>query len=259
MRKTINAGLFLLATTILLSSCVSKKKFDQLTTDKAEVDQLLSETRTKVSELETEVSTLTDANSDLESKNSDLSTRVASLDEMNKKTQAEMTTMKGTMDAQSKELNSFKNAMKEAFSAIEASGLNIKPHGNRLYVMMEEPITYRSGSTRVAGKFRENLKQLAEVLKNNPSLAIQVEGHTDSKKMIEGARFVDNWDLSTARATNVVRMLIKHGVNPTQVSAVGKGEHLPAYEEDTAENRKKNRRVEFVVLPKVSALYKAGA
>ncbi len=259
MRKTIKASLFLLATTILLSSCVSKKKFDQLTTDKAEVDQLLSETRTKVSNLESEVTTLGEAKMDLETKNADLSTRVSSLEEMNNTTQAELTTVKGTVEAKDKELSSFKNAMKEAFAAIEASGLNVKAHNHRLYVMMEEPITYRSGSTRVARKHRDMIKQLAEVLKNNPSLSIQVEGHTDSKKMVAGAAYMDNWSLSTARATNVVRMLVKEGVSPTQVAAVGKGEHLPAYMEDTAESRAKNRRVEFVVLPKVSAIYKVGA
>lgn len=76
---------------------------------------------------------------------------------------------------------------------------------------------------------------------------IRIEGHTDNLP-IKTERFPSNWELSTARATNVLRFLIKEGVAGEQLSAVGYGEFRPVVANDSEENRKKNRRVDIVLL-----------
>lgn len=91
------------------------------------------------------------------------------------------------------------------------------------------------------------LDQLAEFLRTIPN-HVRVEGHTDDLP-INNERFPSNWELSTARATNVVRYFIeKHGLDPTKFSAAGYGEYRPLVPNDSMENRALNRRVDIVLL-----------
>ncbi len=81
-----------------------------------------------------------------------------------------------------------------------------------------------------------------------------VESHTDSKSYSKGV-LIDNWDLSVKRATSVVRVLEELKVNPQQLIAAGRSYHVPLVENDTAENRAKNRRTRIVVMPKIDQFY----
>ncbi len=78
---------------------------------------------------------------------------------------------------------------------------------------------------------------------------IRIEGHTDTDPLRPGARYETNWELSVARAANVVRYMIEElGVEPKRFSASGYGEYHPVASNDTAENKAKNRRVDIVIL-----------
>ena len=93
----------------------------------------------------------------------------------------------------------------------------------------------------------EILDHLAEVLKQIPN-PVRVEGHTDNWP-INNERFPSNWELSTARATNVVRQLIEeHGLDPSSFRPRGYGEYRPLAPNDTEDNRALNRRVDIVLL-----------
>ena len=77
---------------------------------------------------------------------------------------------------------------------------------------------------------------------------MRIEGHTDNKP-IHNTRFSDNWDLSTSRATELVRLLIiKFGFEPERLSAAGYAEYHPVNTNDTPEARAQNRRVDIVIL-----------
>jgi chemotaxis protein MotB len=93
---------------------------------------------------------------------------------------------------------------------------------------------------------------VAEVIGQVEDKAIRVEGHTDNVK-VGGAlarAFPSNWELSAARAINVARYLQRLGVDPALLSAAAYGEHRPVSENDTAEGRTKNRRIEIVLVPR---------
>ena len=79
------------------------------------------------------------------------------------------------------------------------------------------------------------------------SNGIRVEGHTDNVP-INSAAFPSNWELSTARATNVLQHMMKQDFEPSQLSAAGYGEYRPVADNDTAEGKMKNRRVDIVLL-----------
>lgn len=103
-------------------------------------------------------------------------------------------------------------------------------------------------------KGEEALKQLGKVLENNADISVLIEGHTDNVP-IKGGNIKDNWDLSVLRATSVVRILSKNAkVNPVRLTPAGRGEYLPIDTGSSAEARKKNRRIEVILTPKLDEL-----
>jgi chemotaxis protein MotB len=83
-----------------------------------------------------------------------------------------------------------------------------------------------------------------------------VEGHTDNVPFTGNAVLLDNWDLSVKRSTSIVRVLVNDlGVKPSQLIAAGRGEYIPLVDNNTVENRAKNRRTRIVVLPKIDEFY----
>lgn len=122
---------------------------------------------------------------------------------------------------------------------------------NRLSLSMVEKILFDSGSAEVKKSGREVLKRVAHVLSRVPDRDIRVEGHTDDVPIGPRLReaFPTNWELSTARATNVVRYLVEAGVDPARLSASGYSEFRPVDSNDTAEGRARNRRIEIVLIP----------
>ena len=121
---------------------------------------------------------------------------------------------------------------------------------------MSDKLLFKSGSAEVEEKGLDALKKLAEVLNNNKDVGVMIEGHTDNIP-IKTAQFKDNWDLSVARATNIVRMLDEvHQVDAKNLTAAGRGEYMPKASNETAEGRAKNRRTEIILSPKLDELYK---
>ena len=97
--------------------------------------------------------------------------------------------------------------------------------------------------------------KVAKVVLDKPEIEFLVEGHTDNKS-IQNEVLLDNWDLSVKRATSVVRVLQNDfGVQPERMTAAGRSYYVPVADNDTAENRAKNRRTRIVVLPKLDQFY----
>jgi chemotaxis protein MotB len=105
-------------------------------------------------------------------------------------------------------------------------------------------------------KGEEALKGLAEVLAKNKDINVTVEGHTDNVP-ISGGPIKDNWDLSVLRATEVVKIITRNkGIDPSRISASGRGPFMPIDKGSTPEAKKKNRRTEIILMPKFNELMK---
>jgi chemotaxis protein MotB len=116
-----------------------------------------------------------------------------------------------------------------------------------LVIHIMEQALFREGSADLEPKARMTLDIVADNLKNIKN-HIRVEGHTDNRP-IQTAKYPSNWELSSARATQVVRYLIEnHNIPPEMISALGYGEYRPIRPNNTIENRAQNRRVDIVVL-----------
>jgi chemotaxis protein MotB len=113
-------------------------------------------------------------------------------------------------------------------------------------LQMNSELLFLSGSADLAAESLPVLKKIAEVLKSLPN-QVNIEGHTDNLP-IGTSKFPSNWELSSARATTVVRDLIKNGIEPPRLSAIGYGEFHPVADNRTEEGRFKNRRVGLLII-----------
>ena len=123
---------------------------------------------------------------------------------------------------------------------------------------MDESLLFASGKTAVEPKGIEALKGLAKVLDQNADINIMVEGHTDDVPMKGNGDIKDNWDLSVMRATSVTKIILTSSPNidPKRITSAGRGEFFPLDPAKTPEARKKNRRTEIILTPKLDELLK---
>ena len=232
-----------------LQSCVSKKKYDELLASKEATDAALAETQSQVKNLE-------ETNAQLEQTMNEqketMEGQIAELrDDLNAtKTQVDEVSKKLQMTEE--ELAMVKDEINSIFGSYKDSGLSLEERDGRLYVVTDPGLAYRSGSYSLSSDERSALEELASTLKNNPALSILVEGHTDDQTVKAGASFQDNWELSSKRALSVVRTLVKNGVDPSQVAAVGRGDAMPVGDNETSEGRSENRRTVIMPNPDLS-------
>lgn len=152
-------------------------------------------------------------------------------------------------------VTALKNKVKEALLGFENNGLTIQQKNGKVYVSLDESLLFASGSYVVAAKGVDVLKKLAKVLEQNQEINILVEGHTDNVPLNGKGDVADNWDLSVKRATSVVKIITSNSsVNPKRLTAAGRSEYIPLDMTNTADGRKKNRRTEIILSPKLDEL-----
>ncbi|MFO7978486.1 MAG: OmpA family protein [Bacteroidales bacterium] len=153
-------------------------------------------------------------------------------------------------------VKALRSTVSDALLGFENNGLTVEIKQGKVYVSLEESLLFASGSTNVDARGETALKELAGVLESNPGIHVLIEGHTDDVPLRPGAQIRDNWDLSVLRATAIVRILLKHAeLDPQRLTAAGKGEHMPLDPANTAEARRKNRRTEIILTPRLDDLF----
>ena len=153
-------------------------------------------------------------------------------------------------------LANLKRKVKEALLGFENNGLTIEQKNGKVYVSLDESLLFASGKYTVGAKGTDVLKKLAKALETSSDIDIVVEGHTDNVPLNGKGVITDNWDLSVKRATSVVKIITKNSnVNPKRLTAAGRGEFLPLDMTDTSEGRKRNRRIEVILTPKLDELF----
>jgi len=152
---------------------------------------------------------------------------------------------------------SLKENLSRALTNFEGQGLSVELRDGKVYVSMENKLLFASGSWTVGGEGQKAVKELGKVLADNPDIAVLIEGHTDNVPYGGNGPLTDNWDLSTKRATEVLKLLLKNGnINPQNLTAAGKGEFAPLAPNTTEEGKAKNRRIEVVLTPKLDEISK---
>lgn len=156
-----------------------------------------------------------------------------------------------------KAVNDLKASVSKALLSFKDKDLTVNVKNGKVYVSLAEQLLFKSGSIEVDPAGADALKKLAAVLKEQKEVSVMVEGHTDDVPVAKGtAGMKDNWDLSVLRATSITRILTSNGADPKNIVPAGRGENSPIAEGKTAESRKKNRRTEIILTPKLDELFK---
>ncbi len=162
--------------------------------------------------------------------------------------ESQLAKVKQEVNTVSREIDRITQALEEKFG----KSLVVTQHQDRLVLTMLGQILFASGEAQLTPLGLDIMKQVGEVLATLPNKNIQVEGHTDNNPIYGRLqkRFPTNWELSTARATTVLRYLIEQtGMDPKDFAATGYADTRPAVANDTDEGRAQNRRVEIVLYP----------
>jgi chemotaxis protein MotB len=187
--------------------------------------------------------------------NADASNKVSSLQQNLQEQQRKLQELQNLLNQQRGKTADLKNKMMNALKGFSDSDLTITQKNGKVYVSLSEKFLFPSGSAVVNDSGKVALNKLATVLIANPDISVDIEGHTDSIP-IRG-KFEDNWALSTARATSVVRILVNdYKVDPTRVIASGHAWFDPVDSNATPEGRAHNRRTEIILSPKLDEIYK---
>jgi len=259
--------LFVFVTFSLLTSCVGKKKFDEMVLNK---DQELTEMKESMEKLKMDMQTNIDAlnqkNTDLAKQKDDINMNLKTVKDELSTTQKDLTDVEYRVDQKQKQIDNLRGEINAAFANVEAAVSNvdaavvnsnqrIKEIEGQMYLDLNDNINFKSASDKLQKGDEGAIQEIANMLIQNPSLTLFVEGHADNRGLTTD-KFDDNWDLSAARGISVVRKLIDLGVNPKQLAAAGRAEFLPQVEGDSKEAHAANRRTEFVIVPNVGKLYR---
>jgi len=226
----------------LMTSCISKKKHEEAlaaaAAEKAALEKQLDDERTAKEKLQGELATL-ESNLNM--------------------SKQEITKLSEEIKLNQSRIEELKTSIINVFADYDKSDLNVREENGKLYITVNNSVLFNAGRDRVEKDAAETVDKLAAVFAKYGDLNVNVEGHTDNDPVkIHKGKYQDNWSLSVARATNVVRALEKAGIAAGRLTASGKGDTQPIASNDTKEGKAKNRRTEFVAYPnnKLSELYK---
>lgn len=169
--------------------------------------------------------------------------------------QQRLAQLQGLIDQQKQNTENIRKKMADALVNFSANELSVHVKDGKVYVSLQESLLFPSGSASVNPKGKQAISQLAQVLNNNQDINVNIQGHTDSIP-IKG-RYEDNWALSVARATSIVRVLTNtYNVNPVRVTASGRSWYEPIDDNFLSQGRANNRRTEIILEPKLDELMK---
>ena len=179
-------------------------------------------------------------------KETELESRLDRVNELEKMINEQMTS-----------LNHLKESLSDALLNFEGKGLTVKQRNGKVYISMENKLLFKSGKWDIEREGKKALTQLSRVLEKNPDISILIEGHTDNVPFTSIGDVESNWDLSTKRATAVVKILLKNNqILPQNLTAAGRSEYLPIAPNSSKEGRASNRRIEVILSPSLEKITK---
>jgi chemotaxis protein MotB len=257
-----NIAGIVLVSTLLLASCVPTRKYrdaqdalQNARNDSARLAAKVTDLQTTVGQLKQQIGELTNQTGQLSSEAANKQSQLSKSQQQLAAQQRRLEQLQALMDQQKKAIQDIRQKMSDALVGFSSNELTVSIKNGKVYISLQENLLFPSGSAVVNPKGKEALAKLADVLNNNPDITVDIEGHTDSIP-IRG-RYQDNWDLSSARANSIVRVLTNdYKVDPVRVIASGHSQYDPVQTNSTSEGRAMNRRTEIILSPKLDELFK---
>ena len=267
---------YILLVLVLLSSCVSQKKYAELEATNQKNLNLLNSATVKLNSCLDEKATaeanfkaLEEQVAFLKANNQDLINNMGNLTTLSQKGAENLEksleslkekdlvirTMQDAVTRRDSVTLALVTSLKGAFIDVSDNDIEINVEKGVVFISISDKLLFNSGSYYVSDRAKEVLGKVAQVVLDKPEIEFMVEGHTDNVP-IQNDVLQDNWDLSVKRATSVVRVLQNDfNVPPERMTAAGRSYYIPVADNETAEGQAKNRRTRIVVLPKLDQFY----
>jgi chemotaxis protein MotB len=170
-------------------------------------------------------------------------------------TRKQLDELKRQQAAAEARLAQFQELVKKFQKLADAGKLRVVMRQGRMIIELPTDVLFDSGKADVKPAGKSTLGEVGKILASMPDRRFQVAGHTDNVK-IQTAKYPSNWELSTARAVEVVKLLLESRVKPENLSAAGYGEFDPVAANDSDANKQKNRRIEITLVPNLEEFVK---
>lgn len=265
MRKLV----FLLSViSLVTASCGTKKKIAALEAQNKEIQDLLNSCTVKLNSCLTEKEAMANQNEFLKKNNTDLINNMGNMTTLTTQGAQNIEKALETIKEKDLKISRMQDALTKKDSVtlalvtslkrevgIDDPDININVEKGVVMISIADNLLFKSGSYDVSDRAKSVLAKVAKVVNSKPDFECMVEGHTDNVP-IKNTVLLDNWDLSVKRATSIVRVLHNDlGVNPKQLIPAGRSYYIPLVENDTPENRAKNRRTRIIIMPKIDQFY----
>jgi chemotaxis protein MotB len=262
---------------VFISSCVSKKEFAALQTEKTATEEKLLAVKTNLQkcliEKEKEDAKVFALTEQVKYLLDDKKNALKQVENLTVLTQSSSDNIK-TVIAQLSEKDKYINGVREAMTQKDSLNLAIKFHLTKnliegiqdedievnvektvVFISISDKLLFKSGSYNVTEGAYTVLEKIAKVINDQPEMEVMIEGHTDNSP-IKRNIIQDNWDLSALRATAITRILqYKFGVVPNRLIAAARSQYIPLAANDSPENRAKNRRTKIIIMPRLNQFF----
>jgi len=265
----------IIVTSVMLSSCVSQKKYTELEGNFNKTSQELVDVKADLMKCQIEnegiISALEQRVIDLKKDKEKTLEYVDNLTVLSKSASENIKETLAQMGKKDEYITYIQKAITRKDSINLALGFKLKSvlkdglHDDDIQVNVEKTVVYisiadkllfKSGSATISNDAKAVLGKVAEVIAAQPELEVMVEGYTDNKKVIRNSSIKDNWDLSVKRSTSVIRVLQNDfNIAPNRLIAAGRSEYMPLESNDTVEGRSRNRRTRIVLMPKLEQFF----
>jgi chemotaxis protein MotB len=262
MKRSFPILAILAATCLFAISCVPTRRLKAAQADAQTLRDDSARFAAQIASQESSIGQLKQQIGDLNKKIEDLNSQAGSQQNQLNLTkeqladrQRRLVALEALMDQQKRAIQDIRKKMTDALVGFNASDLTVSIKNGKVYVSLSENLLFPSGSATVNPKGKDALGKLAQALNTDQDITVDIEGHTDSVP-IRG-RYQDNWALSVARSTAIVRILTTdYQVDPVRVIASGHSSYDPVQPNSTADGRALNRRTEIILSPKLDELFK---
>ena len=264
MKKLITIGM-IGALTLSLGSCVTNKKYAALQSEYQTTRDGLLECNTKSKSMTYVISDLKKQNEELKQSLADMKSTLDQSMANNQQGNVNIAKLVDEINASNKyikELISAKsksdslnialtNKLTRSLTNDELKDVDVKVLKGVVYISLADNMLFKSGSYEISDRAMQTLSKIAKIIKDYNDYDVLVEGNTDNVP-ISRTNIRNNWDLSALRASSVVQCLQdQFGINPSRLSAAGRGEYNPIADNDTEVGKQRNRRTEIIITPKL--------
>lgn len=239
--------------TTLFTSCVSNKKFNESQSALANMRKRNSELNDDLANAKSRLQLMEEANASAADQLDEKDKKLTENQQELASQQEKLRQLQDLIDRQKEQTESLRKKMAGALGNFSSDQLSVFTKNGKVYVSLSEKLLFPSGSAVVNAEGKEALEKVAEALNENRDINVNIEGHTDSIPI--RIKFEDNWALSTARSTAIVRLLTNtYQLDPVRITASGRSQYEPIADNSLPEGRAKNRRTEIILAPKLDQL-----